>query len=125
MAVIMSTIFQLLPLCNGILLMMTLGSMFGTIKGVAIASVAATASALVCMLTARTVRTSGTMCIVFVWHCVHVLALSRVWQLRQLLPQRSALVCMHTARTVSVCGTVCRFAQGFYLLGTTKGVAIA
>jgi len=54
-AVVISTIFQLLPLCNGILLMMTLGSMFGTIKGVAIASVAATASALVCMLTARTV----------------------------------------------------------------------
>jgi len=110
-AVVISTIFQLLPLCNGILLMMTLGSMFGTIKGVAIASVAATASALVCMLTARTVRISGTMCIVFLWRWVYVLALSRVWQPRRLLPQRSALVCM---LTVSMCGTVCTFGTRFY-----------
>lgn len=62
MAVGISTIFQLLPLCNGILLMMTLGSMFGTVKGVAIASVAATSSALVCMLIARTVSPLSPIC---------------------------------------------------------------
>ena len=48
-----ATMLQLLPLCNGILLMMTLGSMFGTLKGVAIASVAATSSAVMCMLISR------------------------------------------------------------------------
>lgn len=48
-----ATVLQLLPLCNGILLMMMLGSMFGTVKGIAVASVAATSSALICMLMAR------------------------------------------------------------------------
>lgn len=48
-----ATVLQLLPVCNGILLMMTLGSMFGTVQGVAIASVAATTSALMCLLTSR------------------------------------------------------------------------
>ena len=33
-----ATVLQLLPLCNGILLMMMLGSMYGTAKGVAVAS---------------------------------------------------------------------------------------
>jgi len=48
-----ATVLQLLPVCNGILLMMTLGSMFGTVQGVAISSVAATSSAVMCLLTAR------------------------------------------------------------------------
>ncbi len=46
-------VLQLLPLCNGILLMMMLGSIFGTMKGIAVASVAATTSALICMVTGR------------------------------------------------------------------------
>jgi uncharacterized membrane protein YdjX (TVP38/TMEM64 family) len=47
------TVLQLAPVCNGILAGMAAGLMFGTVKGLAVMSVSATTSAVVCLLLGR------------------------------------------------------------------------
>jgi len=48
-----ATVLQILPIFNGILLSMGIGCMWGAVKGVAIASFAATTSAVICLLISR------------------------------------------------------------------------
>mmetsp|Transcript_5758 Transcript_5758/g.13392 ORF Transcript_5758/g.13392 Transcript_5758/m.13392 type:complete len:349 (-) Transcript_5758:49-1095(-) len=50
---LVATVLQILPIFNGILLSMGIGCMWGAVKGVAIASFAATTSAVICLLIAR------------------------------------------------------------------------
>ena len=52
------TVLQLAPVCNGILAGMAVGLMFGTVNGLAVMSFSATASAVACLLLARTVGRS-------------------------------------------------------------------
>ena len=52
------TVLQLAPVCNGILAGMAVGLMFGTVNGLAVMSFSATASAVACLLIARTVGRS-------------------------------------------------------------------
>jgi uncharacterized membrane protein YdjX (TVP38/TMEM64 family) len=52
-AVAALTVLQLAPVCNGILAGMAIGLMFGTEKGLAIMSISATVSAVLCLLIAR------------------------------------------------------------------------
>ena len=47
------TVLQLAPVCNGILAGMAAGLMFGTVNGLAVMSLSATASAVVCLLLGR------------------------------------------------------------------------